>query len=395
MRCRLAPPVCSHAVSHLHAIDLFAGAGGLGIGSEMAGADLRLSIDSDPWSCETLRSNQRVSRRHIVLEADVKRLSGEFLRQEAGLSWDDGLIIVGGAPCQPFSKAAYWTDEGKDAAYRRARARGTRIEKPPPPSFIKPDPRRTLVEEYWRLVEEADADGFIFENVRSITHPRHRPVLDALLSAADRAGFATTVVKACAADFGIPQLRHRVFVIGSRWAQPVAPMVTHAPAARATERGLQPYATCGQTLAPFSGDRHFEPEEVIEGRWAKHLAEVPPGWNYKWHTAWAGHRQPTFVTETRFWNFLLKLSPDLPSWTVNASPGPWTGPFHWDSRRLRTPELAALQTFPRSYMFAGPRRERVRQIGNAVPCRLAEHVARAAIDACLSLADTKRQPEAA
>ena len=254
---------------------------------------------------------------------------------------------------------------------------------PPPPTFIRPDARRTLVEEYWRLVEETNADGFVFENVRSITHPRHRPVLEALLSAANRAGFATTVIKACAADFGVPQLRHRVFVLGSRWAQPLEPRPTHAPARKAAQLGLEPYTTCGPVLAPFSGKQYFEREEVIEGRWAKHLAEVPPGSNYKWHTAWAGHREPTFVTETRFWNFLLKLSPELPSWTINASPGPWTGPFHWDTRRLRTTELAALQTFPEGYEFAGPRRERVRQIGNAVPCRLAEHVIRAAIASCL------------
>ena len=106
---------------------------------------------------------------------------------------------------------------------------------------------------------------------------------------------------------------------------------------------------------------------MISGRWADHLREVKPGMNYKWHTAWAGHPQPTFETETRYWNFLLKLDPALPSWTIPASPGPWTGPFHWSSRRLRTAELAALQTFPVGYSFAGPRRERVRQIGNAVP----------------------------
>ena len=98
-----------------------------------------------------------------------------------------------------------------------------------------------------------------------------------------------------------------------------------------------------------------EPEEVVRGA-GRSTRAVPPGWNYKPHTAWAGHPNPTFVTETRFWNFLLKLSPDLPSWTIPASPGPWTGPFHWESRRLRTPELAALQGFPDGYVFAGSRR---------------------------------------
>jgi DNA (cytosine-5)-methyltransferase 1 len=132
----------------------------------------------------------------------------------------------------------------------------------------------------------------------------------------------------------------------------------------------------GDVLAPFAGEEWHEPEEVVHGKWARHLLEVPPGWNYKAHTAWGGHPNPTFVTETRFWNFLLKLSPDLPSWTIPANPGPWTGPFHWQSRRLRTPELAALQGFPSSYRFIGNRRERVRQIGNAAPPRLAQPMIR-------------------
>ena len=126
--------------------------------------------------------------------------------------------------------------------------------------------------------------------------------------------------------------------------------------------------------------KYFEPEEVISGRWAQHLAEIPPGWNYKALTEWAGHKNPSFVTETRFWNFLLKLSPDRPSSTIAASPGPWTGPFHWTNRRLRTPELAALQGFPRGYKFEGPRRERIRQLGNAVPVPLAEVMIRSLIE---------------
>ena len=89
--------------------------------------------------------------------------------------------------------------------------------------------------------------------------------------------------------------------------------------------------------------------------------------NYKALTAWAGHPKPLFEAETRFWNFLLKLSPEMPSWTIASQPGPWTGPFHWENRRLTTDELAAIQGFPKGFQFFGSRRERVRQIGNAVP----------------------------
>jgi len=164
--------------------------------------------------------------------------------------------------------------------------------------------------------------------------------------------------------------------MGSKVSKPDAPVRTHAPLDKAEELGLLPFESVGAALQPYAGDEYFEPEEVVTGKWAEHLRTVPPGWNYKAHTAWGGHPNPTWETETRFWNFLLKLDPELPSWTINASPGPWTGPFHWDSRRLRTAELAALQTFPAGYEFVGSRRERVRQIGNAVPPLLGEVVVR-------------------
>jgi DNA (cytosine-5)-methyltransferase 1 len=200
----------------------------------------------------------------------------------------------------------------------------------------------------------------VFENVPSILHPRNKHVFEELRSSARRAGYETTAVVAKATDYGVAQGRQRVFLLGSRDGAPIAPEITHG-------EGLLPFVGAGEVLAPFEGNEFFEPEEVISGRWAEHLREVKPGMNYKWHTAWAGHPNPTFETETRYWNFLLKLDPALPSWTLPASPGPWTGPFHWANRRLRTPEMAALQAFPIGYSFAGPRRERVRQIGNAVP----------------------------
>ncbi|HEX5608862.1 MAG TPA: DNA cytosine methyltransferase [Solirubrobacterales bacterium] len=367
--------------ARISVIDLFAGAGGLSLGAVAAGADVRLSVDNDADSCKTLEANPEALGGGAVMCADVAGLSGQDLLSSAGLDRGDPLLVIGGAPCQPFSKAAYWVEAGDEAAYRRARAAGDAVERPAPPEFARPDDRRTLVEEFWRLVDECDADGFVFENVRSITHPRNKPVLEALENAARGRGYKLRFAALNAADFGVPQRRQRVFLIGSKQGRPEGPEETHAPAASAEELGRDPYEVAGPALAPYAGADYFEPEEVVEGRWAEHLTTVPPGGNYKAHTAWGGHPNPTWETETRYWNFLLKLSPELPSWTVNASPGPWTGPFHWDSRRLRTPELAALQTFPDGYRFVGSRRERVRQIGNAVPVRLAAAVVEVAVAA--------------
>lgn len=366
--------------SGIPVIDLFAGAGGLSLGAADAGCEVRLSVDNDEVSCRTVEANPDFLGGEVEC-ADVTELSGADLRRLAGLEDADPLLVVGGAPCQPFSKAAYWVEAGDEAAYRRARAAGGAAEKPPPPEFARPDDRRTLVEEFWRLVRESDADGFVFENVRSITHPRNKPVLEALERAARAGGYKLRFVTANAAEHGVPQRRQRIFLLGAKHRRPDAPETTHAPAGVAEEQGKEPFEAAGPALAPYAGKKFFEPEEVVEGRWAEHLKTVPPGGNYKAHTAWGGHPNPTWETETRYWNFLLKLSPDLPSWTINASPGPWTGPFHWETRRLRTPELAALQTFPGGYVFEGTRRERVRQIGNAVPVLLAQRMVESAVAA--------------
>lgn len=366
-------PIARSVRAKLPVIDLFAGAGGLSIGATDAGCEVRACVEIDPIACKTLRAN--ASYHGTVLEADVASITGLDLRQAAGLTPGDPLIVVGGAPCQPFSKAAYWVEEGEELRYRRARAAGIPMERPAAPTEARADARRTLVEEFWRLIFESNADGFVFENVPSIKHPRNKPVLDGFRHAAEAAGYNVTQITANAAEYGVAQTRERVFLLGAKRGTPAAPEASHT---LKNELGRKAAITAGEALAGFDRPEYFEPEELVAGRWAEHLRTVPPGSNYKAHTAWAGHPNPTFEAETRFWNFLLKLSPDRPSWTIAASPGPWTGPFHWANRRLRTVEMAALQGFPDGYNLVGSRRERVRQLGNAVPpplaCRMVEAV---------------------
>ena len=357
-------------------VDLFAGAGGLSLGAGDAGCNVRACVELDVIACKTLRANER--HHGVVIEGDVAAITGLDLRRYAGLAPCDPLIVVGGAPCQPFSKAAYWVEDGEESRYRRARAAGIAMDRPAAPTQARPDARRTLVEEFWRLIFESDAEGFVFENVPSIKHPRNRPVLDGFRHAAEAAGYYVTQVTANAAEHGVAQTRERVFLLGAKRGKPCAPEPSHTLKGML---GLKPALTAGEALHGLDRPEFFEAEELITGRWAEHLRTVPPGWNYKAHTAWAGHPNPTFETETRFWNFLLKLSPDRPSWTIAASPGPWTGPFHWTSRRLRTVELAALQGFPEGYRFAGSRRDRVRQLGNAVPPPLARRMVEAVLEA--------------
>jgi DNA (cytosine-5)-methyltransferase 1 len=329
-------------------------------------------VDNDKLACETLRLNPHLHQ-GAVFEADVSKLDGKSLRKLAGLSAHAPCIVIGGPPCQPFSKSSYWTDPGDESRFRRARAKGEVVAKPAPITEAKPDGRRTLVQDFLRLIVEVGADGFLFENVVSITHPRNKVVLDSFIEDAQAAKYETLLLRVNAADYGVPQCRHRIVVLGLRGGKITAPTPTHSEAPSGELFSL-PAVTAGAALEPFADDRFFEPEEVVTGRYAKELCDIPPGWNYKALTAWAGHPNPRFEAETRFWTFLLKLSPGLPSWTIQANPGPWVGPFHWTSRRLRTVELAALQSFPPGYIFAGNRRDKVRQIGNAVPPLLAQRM---------------------
>jgi DNA (cytosine-5)-methyltransferase 1 len=118
-----------------------------------------------------------------------------------------------------------------------------------------------------------------------------------------------------------------------------------------------------------------EPEEIVRGSWGHLLPEIPPGDNYLFFTEERGHPDPIFKWRSRYWSFLLKLDPGKPSPTIQAQPGPNVGPFHWENRRLRVPELRRLFAFPDDFVFVGKRASVQSQVGNSVPPLLAQRVA--------------------
>ncbi len=327
------------------------------LGVENAGGDIRICVEVNPDCVATLSANSRLLPSAKILPQPIERLSVEEILSAGSLRREDVALLIGGPPCQPFSKSGYWLMD---------RRKGI------------DDARASLVKQFLRVLRELRPEGFIFENVAGLAHPRHRELLDKVLASASRYGYSVDWRLLHAVEYGVPQTRSRVFVIGLKGRHaPRFPCPTHwwHSKQNGTRPRLREPETAGRWIARLGGEDLFEREEIAQGRWAEHLREIPPGWNYKYHTGWAGHRAPTFVAETKYWTFLLKLSPSRPSWTIQSSAGPWTGPFHWDGRRLRVPELAALQTFPATYRFKGSRRARIRQIGNAVPCLLASKVA--------------------
>lgn len=169
-------------------IDLFAGAGGLSLGFEQAGFDVAAAVEIDPIHCATHEYNFPQSK---AICASVVDLTGETIRQRAELGIKDIDVVFGGAPCQGFSLIG-----------KRALA----------------DPRNQLVFHYVRLVHELRPKYCVFENVKGLTLGKHAQFLSELIAALEDAGYAVLQPYRVlnAADFGVPQDRHRLFLIAAR-----------------------------------------------------------------------------------------------------------------------------------------------------------------------------------
>lgn len=340
--------------SKIQTIGFFSGAGGLDIGSQLAGAKVISSLDFDKDSVATMMANKYFTHtKHF--QKDIKEITAKDYKQIIRENNPEKLILIGGPPCQPFSKAGYWVTHKNRLGSE--------------------DPRN-MIGQYLRIVKEIKPDGFMLENVESLLHPKNEKAVSDLKEAIDKLGYKFIVYRANALDFGVPQKRKRVFFIASKKNILGEPVKTHGDKVELiNDKSLLPYERVIDWISIFDNDKYFEPEELTTGKtYEKELMQIPPGQNYFALTERSGHPNPKFEANKRFWNFLLKLHPNQPSWTIAAQPGPWVGPFHWNNRRLRVPEIAAIQTFPEDYRFIGSRRSVQKQIGNAVPSLLGKAI---------------------
>jgi DNA (cytosine-5)-methyltransferase 1 len=337
-------------------ISLYTGVGGLDFGFEAAGFHTRVAVELDAVACRTIRANQQWP----VLEGDIHNIGSDEILQAASLDVGEADALIGGPPCQPFSKSGYWSTG--DAR---------RLD----------DPRSGTLQQYLRVLKDTLPKTFLLENVHGLTFKEKDEGLQLLLSGIDAinretgSNYRVHMKVLNAASFGVPQLRERVFLIGSRDGAAFSfPLPTHAlPNEQAV--GLLPPATAWDAIGDLP-KRPLDPPTKVTGKWAELLPSIPEGQNYLWHTDRGGGR-PLFGWRTRYWNFLLKLAKNQPSWTIQAQPGSSTGPFHWANRKLTVQELCRLQTFPEGLTFNCGRTDAQKLIGNAVPSLLAEVLARA------------------
>lgn len=358
----------------MKALSLFSGAGGLDLGCEAAGFRTVAAVESDRTAQATMLANWQLfpDLRPAAMLDDITQLEVDDLLDRAGVEVGELALLHGGPPCTPFSKSGYWLE------YKRLGA----------------DPRASLLDHYVRVLAGARPMAYLMENVYGLAYRnQNAAVFERFQRGVREAGYSLSWRVLLAADYGVPQLRQRLVCIGVRsdlldcpiddweyrWPMPTrsGPHETR----KGWDETLQPHVTAGEALRDLLAPANPpEPEETVEGTYADELRPVPPGENYLFWTAERGHPAPRFKWRSRYWNFLLKLDPERPSPTIQGQPGPWVGPFHWESRRLRVAEVKRLMTFPDRFVVLGSRRDQQLQLGNAVPPELGRVVAEGIAD---------------
>ena len=325
-------------------VSLFSGAGGLDIGFKQAG--FKTIFASDVWqiACDTLKVNNISSD---IFCGDVRNIDFTKLKEK----YVEIDCLIGGPPCPPYSQTRHYL-VGKANGFNDEHA-----------GFAVP--------EYFRALKELKPKVFLFENVDGFTFKTHIEEFNFLKNKAEEFGYKISYKVVNCANYGIPQTRKRFFCVGYLSGLPdfIFPQETHADPKKKTDK--KPWVTCGEVLSDFDNITEVEKEQRPGQKYYELLTEIPPGDNYLYFTEKRGYPNPLFKWKSRYWTFLLKLSPDRPSWTIQASFSTNQGPFHWKNRFLRIEELKRLQTFPDDYILTGNMKEQWRQIGNAVPVKMA------------------------
>ena len=237
----------------LKVISLFSGAGGLDIGFNHAGFKTSVMVEMDPACCRTLRKNMPETP---VIEGDINNISTDQILNAGGLKPLEAALVIGGPPCQSFSLAG--KRMGMD------------------------DPRGMLVLQFIRVVREALPKAFVMENVRGMTNWEKGKAIDAIMHEATLPIFYKGKAYSYrvkyqilnAADFGAPQFRERVFIVGNRLEKNFAfPVKRFGPSGNA--EGLKPYVTvrdaiCGLPPATPPSEVALRVSGTIKGRIEKH-----------------------------------------------------------------------------------------------------------------------------
>ena len=317
-------------------LSLFSGGGGLDIAFHDAGFEIIQMVELEAKYVQTLQRNSLPEKWLEGSEAvciDIR----DYL-PESHLTVD---FIIGGPPCQTFSAAGR----------RAAGVSGTT------------DARGTLFQEYVRILNVLKPKGFLFENVYGITGANGGEAWQEIQKAFREVGYNIYFRILDAADYGVPQHRERLFIVGLKEGEYLFPYPTHGP----DSLNKNSYYSAGEAV---EGANISEVEIGLGGRFGHLLEHIPPGLNYSFYTEEMGYPNPIFSWRSKFSDFLYKADPRNPVRTIKAKGGQYTGPFSWENRKFSIAELKRLQTIPDDYELIGNRQISIEQIGNSVPPQL-------------------------
>jgi DNA (cytosine-5)-methyltransferase 1 len=344
------------------AISLYSGAGGLDLGFTAAGFEITWAIDSDPHAVATYNEliGPHAVRGQLPEAAPPTNLSPT--------------VVIGGPPCQGFSVQGRMDPE---------------------------DPRSRHVDYFFDVIENQTPLAFCMENVKALaTSPRWRLVRNALIDRARSLGYEVELFVLNAADYGVPQARERMFLVGIAGGYPQCPVPTTrkgAPTVRNALAGLPKFGTPGNDTICTA--------KVVP---AKDPVMRPDP--YRGSLLFNGSGRPVeldAVARTLPASMGGNATPILDQEELEQGAAPWVVSYHSRLRRGEGPskvaprrmrritveEAAALQGFPTGCSWKGPLVAQYRQIGNAVPPRLAHAVAVAMREALTSLEDSSPAQE--
>lgn len=310
------------SVSDLKCISLFSGGGGLDLGANLAGFESLLVSDIMPRYTETIKHNLPGVN---VFNGDAMELTPKLLRELSGLGENDLDLIIAGPPCQSFSII------GK----RRA----------------MDDPRGKLTIKYFELISGIRPKVFVFENVPGLMNVNKGEDFKNLWNFIEEiTGYSLHKAKLNAVQFGVPQYRERIFIVGFR------PDIDDSAFSYPTEatgnysEELPAQVPCYMALESVDGVANHD-IRIHTDRVRERFAQVPQGGRDS-----GSHSD--------------RLDPKLPSGTVliGSSAGGGRPHIHpYEPRVLTVREAARIQSFPDWYEFCGSTTEQYRQVGNAVP----------------------------
>jgi DNA (cytosine-5)-methyltransferase 1 len=326
-------------------LSLFSGAGGIDIGFKNNSFETYAAIDNWQVACDTLKAN-KISKN--VIYSNIKDVDFSYFKGKVE-------CIVGGPPCPPYSKSRFYIKEKKRALED--------VE-----SF-------TLVY-FCKALEIIKPKVFFFENVHGFFFKPHKAALDFFETECKKSGYDLSYKVINCADYGIPQIRQRFICIGSlkKFGKFSFPETTHSNKKKLDLFHLnkKEWINCNEAIGDLDINLPEDKDNLAGSKHKNLLKQIPPGQNYLFFTKERGNKNPKFKWRSRYWSFLLKLSPKEPSWTIQASFSNNMGPFHWKNRFLRINEIKRIQTFPDNYKLMGDFKDQWRLVGNAVPPLLAK-----------------------